>query len=55
MKLNPDLSLDEIAKSCDGFSGAQLKAVCVEAGMSCLRRNGRECEMRDFVDGLSMV
>ena len=55
MRLCADLRVDEVSKSCDGFSGAQLKAVCVEAGMCCLRRNGREVEMRDFMEGLAVV
>lgn len=55
MRLSSDLNFEEVAKTCDGFSGAQLKAVCVEAGMNCLRRNGREVEMRDFMEGIGMV
>ena len=37
----PGIELLEIAKECDGFSGAMLKAVCTEAGMSCLRRGAK--------------
>lgn len=55
MRLGPEVQLVEVAKSCDQFSGAQLKQVCVEAGMSCLRRNGQSVEMRDFMDGVIMV
>ncbi len=37
MPLNPDVDLDELAANSDGFSGADLAALCREAGMYCLR------------------
>ena len=33
-----DVNFDELARSTDDFNAAQLKAVCVEAGMLALRR-----------------
>lgn len=32
-----------------------LKAVCVEAGMIALRRNGTSIEHEDFVEGIAQV
>jgi ATP-dependent 26S proteasome regulatory subunit len=32
MNLGPDVNLEEIARMTVDFNGAQLKAVCVEAG-----------------------
>lgn len=55
MTLDDGILLEEVAKACEGFSGAQIKAVCVEAGMTCLRRRGRCVQMRDFMDGIAMV
>jgi len=55
MTLQAGIDLQEVGKATDGFSGAQLKGVCVEAGMCCLRRKGREVEMRDFMDGIAVV
>lgn len=39
MKMSKDVDLQQIAAICTDFSGAQLKAVCVEAGMIALRQN----------------
>ena len=35
-----DVNFEELARSTVDFNGAQLKAVCVEAGMEALRRGG---------------
>ena len=35
--------------------GAQLKAVCVEAGMLALRREGTEIQHEDFMEGVTKV
>ena len=35
----------------DDFNGAQLKAVCVEAGMIALRRKAEELNHEDYMDG----
>ncbi len=33
MNVSPDVNYEELARSTDDFNGAQLKAVCVEAGI----------------------
>lgn len=40
--MHPDVNFEELARSTDDFNGAQLKAVCVEAGMLALRRDATE-------------
>eukprot|EP00918_Siedleckia_nematoides_P012235 GHVU01026804.1.p2 GENE.GHVU01026804.1~~GHVU01026804.1.p2 ORF type:complete len:183 (+),score=55.78 GHVU01026804.1:1005-1553(+) len=50
-----DVNFTEIARSTDDYNGAQLKAVCVEAGMVALRRNATELIHEDFVEGISAV
>ncbi|KAL5983516.1 TATA-binding protein [Asimina triloba] len=42
MNVNTDVNFEELARSTDDFNGAQLKAVCVEAGMLALRRDATE-------------
>ncbi len=37
MPLNPDVDMDYLAAHSEGFSGADLAALCREAGMYCLR------------------
>lgn len=41
-ELPGDVNFEELARSCDDFNGAQLKAVCVEAGMLALRREAEQ-------------
>jgi len=55
MNVNPDVNYDELARSTDDFNGAQLKAVCVEAGMIALRRGGTEMIHNDFTEAVSEV
>eukprot|EP01069_Polyplicarium_translucidae_P000127 Polyplicarium_translucidae@DN1070_c0_g1_i1.p1 len=50
-----DVSYQELARSTDDFNGAQLKAVCVEAGMVALRRGATELGHEDFVEGIAAV
>ena len=40
-----------VARCTDDFNGAQLKAVCVEAGMIALRREAEELTHEDYMDG----
>uniref|UniRef100_N1R1H2 26S protease regulatory subunit 6A-like protein n=1 Tax=Aegilops tauschii TaxID=37682 RepID=N1R1H2_AEGTA len=49
MNVNPDVNFEELARSTDDFNGAQLKAVCVEAGMLALRRDAAESTLEFFV------
>ncbi|EER09482.1 26S protease subunit regulatory subunit 6a, putative [Perkinsus marinus ATCC 50983] len=50
-----DVNFDELARSTDDFNGAQLKAVCVEAGMEALRRGATELQHEDFMQGIAAV
>mmetsp|Transcript_10220 Transcript_10220/g.11683 ORF Transcript_10220/g.11683 Transcript_10220/m.11683 type:complete len:466 (+) Transcript_10220:46-1443(+) len=55
MNISSDVVYEELARSCDDFNGAQLKAVCVEAGMLALRREVSEICHEDFIEGISEV
>jgi len=55
MNTNPDVNFEELSRCTEDFNGAQLKAVCVEAGMLALRREGTEVTHEDFVEGISEV
>ena len=49
MNVHLDVNFEELARSTDDFNGAQLKAVCVEAGMLALRHDASEvCILQDF-------
>merc|ERR1712046_268475 len=55
MNVNPDVNYEELARSTEDFNAAQLKAVCVEAGMLALRRDGTEVNHEDFNEGIQQV
>ena len=60
-----DVNFKELARSTEEFNCAQVKAVCVEAGMVALRRNANfiskfliffnKIAHEDFVEGISVV
>lgn len=55
MNVNSDTNYEELARCTDGFNGAQLKAVCVEAGMIALRRGASELIHEDYMEGEQSV
>ncbi|XP_062233487.1 26S proteasome regulatory subunit 6A homolog [Phragmites australis] len=55
MNVNRDVNFEELARSTDDFNGAQLKAVCVEAGMLALRRDATKVTHEDFNEGIVQV
>merc|ERR1719424_1212146 len=50
-----DVNFTELARSTEDFNGAQLKAVCVEAGMEALRRGATELTHEDYMMGINEV
>ncbi len=57
MPLAQDVDLDQIASQAAGYSGADLEAVCKEAGLISLRRNieTKSVTIEDFRDALERV
>lgn len=55
MNLAKDVSLTQLAKITEGFSGADIKATCVEAGYNAIR-NGRDVvTMKDFLEAVEKI
>merc|ERR1719506_1951054 len=50
-----DVNFTELSRCTDDFNGAQLKAVCVEAGMEALRRGATELCHEDYMVGIHEV
>lgn len=50
-----DVNYDELSRSTDGFNGAQLKAVCVEAGVAAMRLEKDRIDQNDFINGIQEV
>mmetsp|Transcript_9317 Transcript_9317/g.15321 ORF Transcript_9317/g.15321 Transcript_9317/m.15321 type:complete len:430 (+) Transcript_9317:41-1330(+) len=55
MNTSPDVNFEELARCTEDFNGAQLKAVCVEAGMIALRREATQLQHEDFMEGIAQV
>lgn len=53
MAVSPDVNFEELARSTDEFNGAQLKAVCVEAGMIALREGATKLNHEHFLSGIA--
>lgn len=53
MAVSPDVNFEELARSTDEFNGAQLKAVCVEAGMIALREGATKLSHEHFLSGIA--
>jgi proteasome regulatory subunit len=54
MNLN-NVSLESIAAKTENATGAELQAICREAGMRAVRRDATAIEMSDFMEGLNKV
>ena len=48
MSLNEDVDLDEFINQKDDLSGADIKAICSEAGLMALRERRMRVQMEDF-------
>lgn len=53
MATSSDVNFEELARSTDEFNGAQLKAVCVEAGMIALREGATMLNHEHFHSGIA--
>lgn len=55
MSLDPGVDLSEIAAMTDGKNGADLKAICMEAGMFAIRRDRDAVSKKDFCDAIEKI
>ena len=55
MSVDDGVNWPELARSTDEFGGAQLKAVCVEAGMIALRKGMVKIGHEHYVDAIAEV
>ncbi|CUS09920.1 unnamed protein product [Tuber aestivum] len=55
MTVEEGVNWTELARSTDEFGGAQLKAVCVEAGMIALRSGRTKVSHEHYVDAIAEV
>ncbi len=55
MKLDAKIDLEKIYKLMEGFSGAEIRAVCTEAGYFAIRSNRIKIFEKDFVQAVGKV
>ncbi len=55
MKIDKDVDLFELARRTEGASGAEIKAICTEAGYSAIRAGRRRVTMEDFLYAIDKV
>lgn len=55
LNLSPKINFDEISEASIGLNGAQLRAICVEAGMIAIRRWRKTVIQKDLLIALSQI
>lgn len=55
MKLSKNVSLKKLAKMTEGANGAEIRAICTEAGMFAIRKGKKKVDMEDFLDAIEKV
>lgn len=55
MKLEKKINLNKIYKQMEGFSGAEIKAVCTEAGYFAIRSNRTSITQKDILAAIKKV
>ena len=55
MTLDTDVKVDVIIKEMDGFSGAEIKASCTEAGYFAIRENKTKISHKHLISGIAKV
>ena len=55
MALDEEADIDFLCDLTDGLSGADLKAVCTEAGMFAIREKRDKVTVADFMDAVNKV
>jgi proteasome regulatory subunit len=55
MNITKDVDIEELAAKCDGSTGADIKAICTEAGMFAIRENREIASHEDFDKAIEKV
>ena len=55
MNLDKEADLDLLSTLTDGCSGADLKAICTEAGMFAIRSERKYVTVADFMDAIEKI
>lgn len=55
MKIDENIDFESISELTEGFSGADLKAACTEAGMFAIRNEREKVISKDFMDAIDKI
>ncbi|MFH1391931.1 MAG: proteasome-activating nucleotidase [Candidatus Diapherotrites archaeon] len=55
MTLDKNIAINELASLTDGFTGADIKSTCTEAGMFALRENKNKISLKHFNEAIQKV
>jgi len=55
MPLAKDVSLEELAKQTEGYTGAEIEGICREAGLNAIRNNRSVVKLEDFEEGMKKI
>ena len=55
MSLAENINIRQLAEITEGFSGADIKAVCVEAGYNAIRENRTKVKLHDFIRAIEKI
>ena len=55
MNLAKNVNLEELAQKTDNFSGAEIKAICTEAGMFAIRNNRISITKKNFEQAIEKI
>ena len=55
MALDPSVDVEELSRRTEGFSGADLEALCREAGLNAIRNDRDIVVKEDFEEALKSV
>ncbi len=55
MNLADNIVLEKLAEITEGFSGADIKGACVEAGYNAIRKDRETVYMEDFIEAINKI
>ena len=55
MSISRDIDISQLAEKTDGCTGADIKAICTEAGMFAIREDRDKVLAEDFIKAIDKV
>ncbi|MFX1313609.1 MAG: AAA family ATPase, partial [Promethearchaeota archaeon] len=55
LNIEEDIDFNKLVSLTEGTTGADIKAICTEAGMFAIRKEAEIIELKDFYDAINKV